>query len=190
MSAKANRCRLCGRYPRVVPYSQSIDGNHDTPSSVVCSCGNSVHLNFDIWDAVVRRFRDGGMSQYCDSSAYLSKEFTDAVTDAVVDIWNGKNHVDSVCCEIGSYECQELAFVCDCCGHSVYVDRCILREIRDLHGRGIRTLGSCCGHMVVQPSVVVNPRDRKRMLELGYEQIPNDYGACEFRLKSECPSKD
>lgn len=90
------------------------------------------------------------------------------------------------CCDVGTYECQEIACFCECCGRPIYVDKCIAKEVARLRDMGIRTLGSCCGHGKLEPSIVVDERDDGRMEELGYELHVNEYGAHEFRAKSLC----
>jgi len=87
----ANRCRVCGRFPTVTPYDQSVDGNHDRAASVKCRCGNEVYLDWYLYIEVERTFRERGRSIYAEPTAYLSREFTDALTDAVVDKWNREN---------------------------------------------------------------------------------------------------
>lgn len=74
------------------------------------------------------------------------------------------------CCEVGTYKCQEHAFTCECCGHTVWVDRCLVDEIKGLHAQGVRTLGCCCGHSEQRGYVQVAPEDVGRMLSLGYAQ--------------------
>lgn len=86
-----NPCRKCGRIPTVTPYEQSVDGNHDTSASVVCKCGNAVYLDWSLYGEVKRTFRERGQSIYAEPTAYKNSEFTDALTDAVIDKWNRKN---------------------------------------------------------------------------------------------------
>lgn len=87
-----NRCRMCGNYPSVTHYEQSIDGNHDLAPIVRChGCGNDVYLDWCMYTEVERTFRERGRSIYEGSTAYKSKEFTDAITDAVVREWNRRN---------------------------------------------------------------------------------------------------
>lgn len=50
----------------------------------------------------------------------------------------------SACCEIGTYECCVYAFTND--DKDVYVDKCLLDEIKSLIDFGVVTLGCCCGH--------------------------------------------
>lgn len=98
---------------------------------------------------------------------------------------------DGVCCEPGTYRCQERAFTCDSCGHTVFVDKCMVDEIRYLRAKGIRTLNCCCGHGgKVEPFIIVNEGDECRMLDMGYERRVNEHGATYFMPKSSCPPKD
>lgn len=76
------------------------------------------------------------------------------------------------CCEIGTYECSELAFVCECCGHTVWVDKCLKEEIKSLHDDNIATIGCCCGHGEAEAYVQVRPNCVDVMLDKGYEPIP------------------
>ena len=57
------------------------------------------------------------------------------------------------CCEPGAYRCQEVAFTCDSCGHTVFVDKCMVDEIRYLRAKGIRTLNCCC--VIIQNAIVI-----------------------------------
>lgn len=94
------------------------------------------------------------------------------------------------CCEPGTYRCQEAAFTCDSCGHTVFVDKCMVDEIRYLRAKGIRTLNCCCGHgEKVEPFIIVNEGDECRMLNMGYERRVNKHGVTYFTPKSACPPK-
>ena len=94
------------------------------------------------------------------------------------------------CCEPGTYRCQEVAFTCDSCGHTVFVDKCMVDEICYLRAKGIRTLNCCCGHGgKVEPFIIVNEGDECRMLNMGYERRVNEHGVTYFTPKSACPPK-
>lgn len=94
------------------------------------------------------------------------------------------------CCEPGTYRCQEVAFTCDSCGHTVFVDKCMVDEIRYLRAKGIRTLNCCCGHgEKAEPFIIVNEGDECRMLNMGYERHVNKHGVTYFTPKSACPPK-
>ncbi|HIR90670.1 MAG TPA: hypothetical protein IAC01_02660 [Candidatus Limicola stercorigallinarum] len=94
------------------------------------------------------------------------------------------------CCEPGTYRCQERAFTCDSCGHTVFVDKCMVDEIRYLRAKGIRTLNCCCGHGgKAEPFIIVNEDDERRMLNMGYERLVNEFGSTYFIPKSSCPPK-
>lgn len=97
---------------------------------------------------------------------------------------------DDGCCDPGTYRCQEAAFTCDSCGHTVFVDKCMVDEIRYLRAKGIRTLNCCCGHGgKVEPFIIVNEGDECRMLDMGYERRVNEHGVTYFMPKSSCPPK-
>lgn len=74
------------------------------------------------------------------------------------------------CCEIGAGKCYELAFTCEYCGHAVFVDKCLCDEIKELHARGIATLGCCCGHGARAGYIQVSPEFVDLMNAIGYEQ--------------------
>lgn len=56
----------------------------------------------------------------------------------------------------------------------IMLDRCIAPEIRHLWSLGIETLGSCCGHGVAPPSIVVLPEHEAWMERLGYQRLPKN----------------
>lgn len=76
-------CKKCGKNPRFTPYLQSVDGNHDTPASVKCECGNKHVLTFDEFvtakNSVPSEKRGRG---------YMSCEEIDAINDHVIGAWN------------------------------------------------------------------------------------------------------
>lgn len=97
---------------------------------------------------------------------------------------------DDGCCDPGTYRSQEAAFTCDSCGHTVFVDKCMVDEIRYLRAKGIRTLNCCCGHDgKAEPFIIVNEGDECRMLNMGYERHVNEHGVTYFTPKSSCPTK-
>lgn len=57
-------------------------------------------------------------------------------------------------------------------GAWVPIDVCIATEIGRLWLNGIVTLGSCCGHGQMLPTVVVTLESVQRMRALGYENWP------------------
>lgn len=59
----------------------------------------------------------------------------------------------------------------------VRVDACLVNEIEELWKKGIRTMGSCCGHGRHLGMIQVLPEDTKKMVALGYEFYiyPEDY---------------
>lgn len=57
-------------------------------------------------------------------------------------------------------------------GRWVAIDVCIATEIGRLWMQGVVTLGSCCGHGQMAPTVVVAPESIPKMRELGYQHWP------------------
>lgn len=53
------------------------------------------------------------------------------------------------------------------------IDRCLVEEIRWLWSLGIRTYGCCCGHGRDLGIINVDEKDTLKMVELGYEYVPN-----------------
>lgn len=78
------------------------------------------------------------------------------------------------CCRTGTYECSELAFTCGSCGHTIWVDKCLVDEIAQLHELGIKTIGCCCGHGYLDGYIQVMPEDVEKMKSLGYDQQEED----------------
>lgn len=54
--------------------------------------------------------------------------------------------------------------------HGVFVDECIAVFLLHAWEKGLRTLGSCCGHFEEKPSVVLTAD--KEMVELGRQLLP------------------
>jgi len=57
--------------------------------------------------------------------------------------------------KIGDYKCHVATDVKDSKGRTVSVDKCLKGAIENLNAHGIKTIASCCGHGVVQPSIKV-----------------------------------
>jgi hypothetical protein len=89
-------------------------------------------------------------------------------------------------CEFSACERGRNVMVCSCVGiefgsydaaipmrtaqgRMVAVDVCIATEIGRLWMHGVVTVGSCCGHGQMQPTVVVAAESIPKMRELGYE---------------------
>lgn len=54
-------------------------------------------------------------------------------------------------------------------------DFCLEDELFQLWRSGVHTIGSCCGHGIMQPYIQVLGGDSvKKMHELGYEELPVD----------------
>lgn len=94
----------------------------------------------------------------------------------------------SGCCEIGTYKCCVHAFTSG--GKDVYVDKCLLEEIKSLVDSGVVTLGCCCGHGRVHGYIQVDHRSISKMNELGYERLWNSFGSIAFLPKTRCPKSE
>lgn len=80
---------------------------------------------------------------------------------------------------IGAHKCSvEIQPIPQVEQKSICVDACLRTEIQTLvREYGICTIGSCCGHGVKQPFIQVTDHCVKKMIELGYKQLPIDeYG--------------
>ena len=134
--------------------------------------------------------KQAGADRYALSQAYRWKAERDVAMQELREIQARLMPDSGGCCEPGTYRCQEQAFTCDSCGHTVFVDKCMVDEISYLRAKGIRTLNCCCGHGgKVEPFIIVNEGDECRMLDMGYERHVNEYGATYFAPKSSCPQK-
>lgn len=85
---------------------------------------------------------------------------------------------ETVCAhsKIGEYKCYVPIRFSAQSGHDeIDVDTCLQDEIYTLiRGRGITTIGCCCGHGRKQGYIQVVESDVEDMLMLGYEMIPQD----------------
>ncbi len=77
---------------------------------------------------------------------------------------------------IGAHKCSvKIQFMQQGEQNPICVDTCLRMEIQTLIKKhGICTIGSCCGHGVKQPFIQVADRCVKKMIELGYKQLPID----------------
>lgn len=77
---------------------------------------------------------------------------------------------------IGEHKCSvKIQFMPQSEQKTICVDTCLQTEIQTLIRRhGIWTVGSCCGHGVKQPFIQVADHCVKKMIELGYIQLPVD----------------
>lgn len=74
------------------------------------------------------------------------------------------------CCDVGTYECQQLV-ICNNEQHRILsIDKCLIPEVQSLWLRGITTIGCCCGHKKVDPYIQVDQFDSDSMRKLGYWQ--------------------
>ncbi len=62
----------------------------------------------------------------------------------------------------------------------VYIDKCLVDEVKGLWKLGIITTGCCCGHNIREGYIGVSDKDIPTMKKLGYEVVYNP-----FRPKSE-----
>lgn len=96
----------------------------------------------------------------------------------------------SECCEVGTYECCVYAFADG--DKDVYVDRCLLEEIKGLVELGVVTLGCCCGHGKMPGYIQVDCdyQSISKMYELGYKRLWNQFGSIAFLPKTQCPKSE
>lgn len=92
-----------------------------------------------------------------------------------------KNNCDCIDIEVGSFD-NQVEITHPNLSHPIMVDKCIAEEIKDLLDKGIKTIGSCCGHNTTIPSIIVAPESVKQMEKLGYIHgfnpcIPRGYGS-------------
>lgn len=72
----------------------------------------------------------------------------------------------------------------------IWVDKCIAGEVLDLLDKGIKTVGSCCGHNKTIPSIMVDIESVSAMESLGYVHCFNrcipegELSKCNFFPKS------
>lgn len=76
-------------------------------------------------------------------------------------------HCDDV--KMGSYENQVILINGK---KRVAIDTCIATAIGFLWHKGVNTLGSCCGHGKLKPTVVVDNKSAKIMKALRYKLVP------------------
>ena len=58
---------------------------------------------------------------------------------------------------------------------SLWVDGCLVEEIKYLWSKGITTTGCCCGHNFKCPYIGVDSESSERMKELGYKVQYNPF---------------
>lgn len=59
----------------------------------------------------------------------------------------------------GDYKCHVPTSLKDSKGRIVCVDKCLKEAVENFNARGIETIASCCGHGVIQPSVLIKLKD-------------------------------
>lgn len=80
---------------------------------------------------------------------------------------------------IGEHKCSvRITFSALSGRKPISCDTCLQKELTHLIKiKGIETIGSCCGHGKMQGYIQVVERDVTKMIDLGYEQLPDD-GEC------------
>ena len=73
--------------------------------------------------------------------------------------------------KMGSFNNQERLISPE--GKEVWIDRCIIEEIKTLWRLDIKTIASCCGHNITAGVVLVDDNDIEKMKELGYKHWSN-----------------
>lgn len=90
---------------------------------------------------------------------------------------------DCVNVEIGSFK-NSVLIKNPITRKKVYIDKCILPEIRVLWRKGIHTTGCCCGHNKTAPSIVVTNKYHNDMIELGYKNMYSPFNNNIFYSKT------
>lgn len=55
----------------------------------------------------------------------------------------------------GDYKCHVPTNIKDSKGRVVNVDKCLKEAIESLNDKGMKTIASCCGHGIINPSVII-----------------------------------
>jgi len=55
----------------------------------------------------------------------------------------------------GDYKCHVATNLKDKEGRIIYVDKCLKEAVENLNANGFTTIASCCGHGIIQPSIVI-----------------------------------
>jgi hypothetical protein len=55
----------------------------------------------------------------------------------------------------GDYKCYVPTNIRDSRGNIVYVDKCIKEVVENLNEQGLKTVASCCGHGVQNPTISI-----------------------------------
>lgn len=92
----------------------------------------------------------------------------------------------SKCCNVGEFLCNQITIDYRNENKVISVDRCIIPELCSIWNRGIRTIGSCCGHGSVYGYIQVDPAYQDEMLNLGYEKLPDDVSGDGNMLRPWC----
>lgn len=83
---------------------------------------------------------------------------------------------------IQEYECQVIK-------NNVAFDGCLWQELNYLWEKGIKTIGSCCGHHINAKEnkgyIQVEQEFEAQMVDLGYRKIINQHGITIFKPKTQ-----
>ena len=69
--------------------------------------------------------------------------------------------------------------------NAIRVDICIGREVKALIGLGVKTLGCCCGHGVINPMCLVLKSSENILIDNGYIYKEFDDKALAVELKTD-----
>lgn len=70
--------------------------------------------------------------------------------------------------EVGSLD-NQIEMFHEALGRKIWVDACIAEEVMELLNNGVKTMGCCCGHNKLIPSIAVHPESVKLMEAMGYK---------------------
>ena len=86
--------------------------------------------------------------------------------------------------QIGSYDNTALAGHPRWASKYIYVDKCLVDEIRYLWKCGVITTGCCCGHNIVEPMINVHEDSERLMSDLGYSYKINKFNVKCYKPKT------
>ena len=101
-----------------------------------------------------------------------------------MDSYGGNN---MKCCDIGEFKCDSTLVIPENMKQyytkRVFCDVCIVEEIQDLLDLGVITLASCCGHGILDSSVIVDIKSQEVMTRLDYEVLKVRDDSIIYKLK-------
>ena len=86
----------------------------------------------------------------------------------------------------GDYKCHVKTSLKDSSGRFIYVDKCLKEAIENLNKQDIKTIASCCGHGIIQPSIIINLKREKMketqeiLIKMGFKNINNNVWQSEW----------